>query len=423
MSVRKRQWTTRQGEEKEAWIVDYFDQHGQRHIKTFDRKKDADAHHAAVRVDVGKGVHTPESRSITVAEAGKLWITSCENDGLERATIEGYRQHLRLHIVPYLGRLKLAQLSVPLVRQFQDDLREGKPAPGQHVGEPRSAPTIKRVMVSLGSLIADNQERGLVAQNVVRSLRAHRKRGKERRAEQRQRGRLAVGKDIPTPAEIKTIIAHLKGQWRPLLLTAIFTGLRASELRGLRWDDVDLKKAELHVRQRADRYQAIGKPKSKAGQRTVPLPPMVVNTLREWKLACPQTDLDLCFPTAVLNRPGRPGGKVQHYVNIIRRGFLPLQIAAGITAPVLDTKGRPMRDGDGKPTIEAKYSGLHALRHFYASWLINRKEDGGLGLPPKVVQERMGHSSITMTMDTYGHLFPRGEDHAELAAAERALLS
>ena len=74
---------------------------------------------------------------------------------------------------------------------------------------------------------------------------------------------------------------HLDGRWRPLLLTAIFTGLRASELRGLRWSDVDLKRGELHVRQRADRYGEIGRPKSEAGERTVPLPPMVVTALRE----------------------------------------------------------------------------------------------------------------------------------------------
>ena len=66
--------------------------------------------------------------------------------------------------------------------------------------------------------------------------------------------------------------------------------------------------------------------------------------------------------------------------------------------------------------------GINALRHFYASWCINRQADGGLGLPPKVVQERLGHSSITMTMDVYGHPFPRGDDQEKLAAAERALL-
>ena len=95
-------------------------------------------------------------------------------------------------------------------------------------------------------------------------------------ADKRQRGKLKIGVDIPTPDEIRAIVAHLDGRWRPLLLTAIFTGLRASELRGLRWVDVDLKRGELHVRQRADRYNAIGQPKSEAGERTVPLPPMVV---------------------------------------------------------------------------------------------------------------------------------------------------
>ncbi|MBO0661817.1 tyrosine-type recombinase/integrase [Jiella sp. CQZ9-1] len=81
------------------------------------------------------------------------------------------------------------------------------------------------------------------------------------------------------------------------------------------------------------------------------------------------------------------------------------------------------RDKKGRAILAAKYTGMHSLRHFYASWLINRKEDGGLGLPPKVVQERMGHSTITMTMDVYGHLFPRGDDADELAAAEAALLT
>ena len=77
-----------------------------------------------------------------------------------------------------------------------------------------------------------------------------------------------------------------------------------------------------------------------------------------------------------------------------------------------------LKDKAGEP----KY-GIHAFRHFYASWCINRKEDGGMELPPKVVQERLGHSSILMTMDTYGHLFPRGDDTAALAAAEKALLA
>jgi integrase len=203
-------------------------------------------------------------------------------------------------------------------------------------------------------------------------------------------------------------------KWRPFLLTAIFTGLRASELRGLRWLDVDLNKGELHVNQRADRRNKIGRPKSAAGQRTVPLPPTVVSELREWKLRCPKKDgkLGLVFP----NGQGNP----EFHANIVGRWLVPTMLAARVTRPVLDENGNPKRDEQGKPIVEPKYKGLHAFRHFFASWSINRKIDGGLELPPKVVQERMGHASIQMTLDTYGHLFPRGDDKSELAMAEKA---
>jgi integrase len=225
-----------------------------------------------------------------------------------------------------------------------------------------------------------------------------------------------VGVNIPSLDEIRAIVAALTNlpQWRPLLLTAIFTGLRASELRGLRWIDVDLKRAELHVHQRADALNKIGRPKSEAGERTVPLPPTLVSALREWKLACPHSELGLAFPTA--------RGKVQTRKSIAEHGWQAAQLAAGVTAPVFDSHGRPRRDQHGKPIVAAKYPGMHALRHFYASWCINRKVDGGLELPPKLVQERLGHATITMTMDVYGHLFPRGDDGAELAGAEKALL-
>jgi integrase len=79
------------------------------------------------------------------------------------------------------------------------------------------------------------------------------------------------------------------------------------------------------------------------------------------------------------------------------------------------------KDEEGKPIRRSKHTGgLHALRHFHASWCINRRADGGLELPLKVVQQRLGHSSVTLTTDRYGHLFPRGVD-AE--AAENALLA
>jgi integrase len=95
MSVRKRSWKSPNGEMKEAWVVDYVDQHGDRHIKTFAKKRDADAHHAIVGVAVRAGTHTADSKSATVVRAAELWLASCDAAGLERATITAYRQMSR----------------------------------------------------------------------------------------------------------------------------------------------------------------------------------------------------------------------------------------------------------------------------------------------------------------------------------------
>src|ERR1700716_484958 len=122
MSVRKRRWTTRQGDSKEAWIVDYVDQDGDRHIETFDRKKDADAFHATVKVDVSKGDHIAPSKSDTVAEAAERWIKRAEAEGRERGTLAQYRQHIKLHIAPRIGDTKLAHLTAAKVESFRDDL-------------------------------------------------------------------------------------------------------------------------------------------------------------------------------------------------------------------------------------------------------------------------------------------------------------
>jgi integrase len=388
MSVRKRTWTTSKGERRQAWIVDYRDRSGDRCQETFARKKDADARHAEVGMGRGDGTLVAPSRSATVAEAGKTWLDAAEARGLERGTLLQYRQHLILHIVPFIGSLKLPELAPATVTMLEDRLRK----------ESRSPSMVRKVRVSLGQLLASAQERGLVARNVVRDLGRTRGFGRERQAERRVRGKLKVGVDIPQPAEIAAIIANTKERWRPLILVAAFTGLRASELRGLRWPDVDLEAGQLHVRQRADRYNELGKPKSAAGERVVPFGKIVGNTLREWRLACPRSEGDLVFPNGA--------GHVEALGNIIRRGFIPAQVTAGVTGP-----------GGG-----AKYTGFHALRHFYASWCINRRLDGGRELPPKSVQERLGHSSITLTLDRYGHLFPSSDDH-ELDAAELALVS
>src|SRR4029077_11091252 len=145
------------------------------------------------------------------------------------------------------------------------------------------------------------------------------------------------------------------------------------------------------------RWNNIGAPKSDSSVRSIPLAPDVLAALKEWKLACPKGEDGLVFPSST--------GAIEHHANMLR-SLGPIMKAAG----VVDKAGEP------------KYA-LHAFRHFFASWCINRKADGGRELPAKVVQGLLGHGSIVMTLDRYGHLFPRGDDRAELAAAANALLA
>jgi integrase len=390
-TVRKRSWKSR-GQSKTAWVTDYFDQAGKRHLKTFPTKRAADAWLVTTRHEVAHGIHTPEGASVTIAEAAELWFRRGELERLERSTLAKYRNHVEIHIVPFLGAVKLARLSAPAVEQFKDDL----------LGR-LSWPMAKKVLNSLKSILGEAHRRGLVAQNAAHQVKI--------KARSRDERKLAVARDIPTKGEINAILTAADGRWRPLLITAVFTGMRSSELRGQEWGDVDFDQKIIHVRQRVDQWGVIGPPKSEAGHRAIPMSPMVLSALREWKLACPMTKasdedhpgrLWLVFPNG--------NGKPESHTNIINRGFNPIQIKAGVSQLHATAK-----DETGRAPLTAKY-GMHALRHFFASWAIEQD------FSPKRLQALLGHASIQMTFDVYGHLFPSLEDdHAKFAAGELAI--
>ena len=299
MAVRRRTWTTKSGERRSAWLVDYADQAGARHIATFEKKRDAEAYHAQVQTEIRAGIHTAVGASITVAEAAANWLSWVELEGRERTTVETYRGLVALHIAPRLGLERLARLTAPRIDAFRDDLMRTL-----------SRPMARKVLTTLKSILRDAMRRGTVAQNVAASVRID--------SNRRDQRKLEVGRDIPTPDEIRRIVHAAPQRWRPLLAVAAFTGLRASELRGLPWRDVNLKRGEIRVRQRADCYLSIGMPKSRAGERTIPLGPYVTNLLRAWKLACPLGELDLVFPTSK--------GRISHHKSIIRSALIPAHL-------------------------------------------------------------------------------------------------
>jgi integrase len=222
-------------------------------------------------------------------------------------------------------------------------------------------------MSALRLILSEMEETGLVARNVAVGVRIERPSERENRA-------LEVGVDVPTPDEAGTLLRHAQGRARVRLALALFTGLRASEMRRLRWADIDLAGNPLHVRQRADWWGSMGNPKSKKGRRTIPLIPLVANALKEWRLAVPPgADDNLVF----LGQHGRP---LSHSALMV--GLDRVQRGVGIVG------------ADGEP----KYS-PHKLRHFFASWMIDQ------GASLKELQELMGHDGSTRTLDLYGHWF------------------
>jgi integrase len=201
-------------------IVYYRDQKGRRHNKTFTNKKAADAWRLRTEVEVRDGLHTPETSSITIAKAAENWLERARRLGLERSTQQAYEMIARRVIVPFLGEIRLAQLTRPRVIQFRDELLDQF-----------SYGRTRVVLGKLYSILENAMDRGEVAHNVAHNVQPDpRTRSKED---------VEVGRTIPSREEMQRLLDTATGWFRVMLLTAVLTGMRQSELRGLYWDDID----------------------------------------------------------------------------------------------------------------------------------------------------------------------------------------
>ena len=269
----------------------YTDGSGARRSRNFRTKAQAKEFLEGTASELVQGIHTPASVSPLARDAAAMWIRQCERNGLESTTLKQYREHADLHIVPYVGGLKLSQLTTAAaINSFIDRLYD----------EDRSPQMIAKVVTSLGAIFREARRRGLAVTIPTKDLNLN--------LSQRTDPRPV----IPTKAELQAIIAGAKGRWRALILTAIFTGLRASELRGLFWSDVDLDTTFV-----IDVLTAPRRCLTQDGQSLSPslaiarskCPPIVVNALREWKLICPKGELGLVFPNKI--------GRIESYANIV----------------------------------------------------------------------------------------------------------
>ena len=384
MAVSKRTCKTKSGELRTTWVVRYYDADGKYRMKTFKREREAKAWEAQTKVDLKKGIHRPDSDSATVSEAASLWLDRCKDD-VERGTHLDYTTCCRLHILPAtapenvpngwkgkLGDLKLSRLTSPICETF-----------AQQLVKKNARATALKVLTRFKTMLRDAQRRGLIGYNPASPVRI--------KTNNRNKVRIQIGEHIPSKEDLRAILKCATGQWYPLILTAAFTGMRTSELRALTWKNVDFERRVIHVRQRVDRFGDLGPCKSASGHRDIQISDEVAEALRRWKSVCPPGAMDLVFPNDA-------GKLANHTSGILIPGWWPIQQRVGITA------------ADG----EAKYK-FHSLRHFFASIMIEQ------GTSAKRLQDLLGHATITMTMDRYGHLFPPSEN--EIARLNSAVAS
>ncbi len=351
------------------WQVDFTDQTGKRRSKLFPRRKDADVYLVKVRSLVANHTYLADSDSTTVAGGAKSWLDHCEvrcktGRRMERSTLRGYSDYVRLHLTTPgvgIGDKLIAQLTRRHVNELRDRL----------LLNGRSEHLTRRVLSVLKLVLDHAIDNGQLFTNPAQGVRIIKS------------SRIDHKAPVPSKDAIRALIEAADEDLRPHLIVSALGGLRASELRGLRWQDVEFDKGFLHIRQRADAYNQIGEPKSRAGFRDIPAGPMVLNALRRWKLRCPKGDLGLVFPAP-------QGGILQH--TRTQNRFRKLQEQVGVTLR------------------------WHDLRHFAVSLWIEQ------GFSIKEIMTFAGHFSIQMTMERFGHLFPSPDHQKAMAQVEAKLL-
>jgi len=297
-----------------------------------------------------------------------IWQETCWT-GLSPTTTARYGQAVRTHLMPEFSNTPITEMTREVVRRYFARLVRSGKAPG----------SVRKIHTVLSAIMSEAVELELIAANPctkMRGLPAHRHQEPVFLNAEQVR---ALAEAMPTPA------------YKVLVYTAAYTGLRAGELAGLRRKDVDLLRGVVHVRQAlkvVDGQDGSNGPvfgSTKSGKtRTVTLPRFLRAMLNDHLLTV-RGDADALVFTS-------PQGAVLRHGLFMRRVWYPT--IKGDTRSKDPKKRRP-------PALPAELHGLrfHDLRHTCASLLIAQ------GAHPKIIQERLGHASITTTMNRYGHLF------------------
>jgi integrase len=288
---------------------------------------------------------------MTVGDLLDKWLADSAKLNTDPNTYTRYESVSRLHLKPAIGATRLSQLKPMHVSNMLSTMERN--GVGQR--------TRGHVYAILRRALNIGMKWDLLARNVCQNI------------DPPKQTRATI--TTLTDAQVTELLSQTGGtRWSALFMLAITTGLRQGELFALRWEDIDLQRGVLSVRHSLEEINGklrLKEPKSKSGKRQVTLSSPAIKALKDHKAMIEAESLPACDTVFQATE----GGFLRKS-NFERRVWKKYRDAAGISDSVT----------------------FHSLRHTHATILL------GADTNPKIVQERLGHSSIQLTMDTYSHI-------------------
>lgn len=342
--------------------------------KTFDRQHDAQSW-LRKQLDIIEGGGQVDTSKLTVAQYARIWLDRYAANAVAARTLDEYRKILEGHVFPRLGHIKLAKLRADQIQGYYEELlKSGRKRVDRKDGTkaPRglSLRTVHHHHACLHKALRDAVRAGYLPASPMDGVIPPKPPRREARCF--------------TPAELQKILAVARRTtyYLPIAIAA-YTGMRRGEILGLQWGDVDMERGVIHVQRSLERTKGQGlrlkDTKTDKSRRAIPVPPQLVAALEaEYYVGLPDD------APVIVGEEGR-----------------------AVTPDAFTYMFRYVREQAG-----IAHGSLKALRHTHATILLRQN------IQPKVVQERLGHSTITTTMDVYSHVMPTMQAEASAAFAE-----
>lgn len=328
----------------------------QKTLSGFNTKKEAEKSCAEMITQIENGLYVDVSKG-TIKEFILQWMDTHAKQTLRESTFDVYKWIIDSHIIPGIGMITMDKITTLDIQKFLNKKKV----------DGLSSEYIKKMYNILHGSFEKAVVWGLIQKNIVSAAEPPR----------------SESKDINTwnIEQASSFLEHTKGEFFHIAyVIAIYTGMRKGEILGLRWKDIDMEASRLSIRQTIYRTRVgliFQEPKTKSSKRVVALPDIVIQSLKKqkheqnkWKIQLGPAFLD--HDLVVTNYEGKPvdpRNLTRHFTKMIKECELP--------------KIR-----------------FHDLRHTHATIMLQ------LGEHPKVVSERLGHSRVAITMDTYSHVTP-----------------